>query len=465
MQENRFENKVQEKMEELRLSPSEKVWTNIEKEIENPNKPRRLLLWLFFSLGLLLLGGVYFIFLPNGFFKRSATDVVQNNIESPEKVSIVLPKKSTAKETGKNDLNETKLPVLSKQESNRENTLQAGRKTDRKTLRKPPILSKQKIKGVIKEESESPDQYAKADRNSQVEQGGNVNNEGKKEPQKPSQEQEDSVNSNNDYGLVKNNPSIKDTSSGKEISRINKQDKKSSKWKFGFTAGAGASEIYRTLFKRAIAGNSYYYASAVLGPATSVNHPSVITSGFSYYAGGVVNRQLSKRISISAGINYHYFSSVIHIGNFVDSSLNLYQAPVPYTSSSVNSYYRYGNNNTYINRYHFIEIPISMNLQLNRNRKVPLLWSAGISISYLVSSNALYYDIGSNIYFEAKRLFNKTQLNTTTGLMIGLPMGGSSLQLGPELQYGATRLLSKTGGTPEHLFYSGLKVIYSPGKK
>jgi hypothetical protein len=465
MQENKFEKQVQEKMEELRMAPSEKVWTNIENEIKSPKKRRGLLLWLFFFLGLLLLGGGYFIFLPNSSFKKSATDLVQENKETREKAPIVPPKKSTAKVPGKNNANRTELPVISNQKSDQENTLQEGRKTGRKILKKEPALFRLKTKGIIKEESESPEQYTMADRNNQVEQEENANNESKKEPPKPNHEQEDSVQSKNASAVVKNNPPIKDTSSEKKISKINKQENKSSKWKFGFTAGAGVSEINRTLFKRSLAGNSYNYSSAVSGPANPPNHPSTINSGFSFYAGGVVNRQLSNRISLSAGINYHYSSSVIHTGNFVDSSLNLSQAPGPYNSSSVNRYFLYGNNNTYINRYHFIEIPVSMNLQANRSRKVPLLWSAGISVSYMISSNALYYDSGSNVYFEAKRLFNKTQLNTATGLMIGLPLGGNSLQIGPELQYGITRLLSKSTGTPEHLFYSGIKVIYIPGKK
>lgn len=465
MQENKFEKQVQEKMEELRLAPSEKVWANIEKEIKSPGKRRRLLLWFFFFVGLLLLGGRYFIFLHNGFFKKPETDVVQNKIDTPRNMPVIPPNKSQANETGNNDLNGTRLPEILNQKKDQENKLLAGRKTDRKTLKKSPILFRLKTKGIIKEEFESPDQYSMADRNNQVNPGGNWSNESKKEPPTSNQGQVDSLKSNNDNSLVNSNPSKKDTSFEKEISTIKKKENKASKWKIGFTVGAGASDIYRTLFAHANSGNTYSFSSANAGPSPSANHPSVNTSGFSFYAGGVVKREFSKRLSFSAGINYHYYSSVIHTGNFVDSTLNLYLAAGPYAYSSVNSYYRYGNNSVYIDRYHFIEIPVSINLQLNKSRKVPLFWTTGLSVSYLVSSNALYFDNVSNVYFEAKRLFNKTQLNTATGLMIGFPLRNNSLQLGPELQYGPTRLLSKSAGTPEHLFYFGAKVIYIPGKK
>ena len=52
---DKFEKEVQQKMEELKLRPSEPVWEKIEMAITPERKRKRSILWL--SLAVLLLGG------------------------------------------------------------------------------------------------------------------------------------------------------------------------------------------------------------------------------------------------------------------------------------------------------------------------------------------------------------------------------------------------------------------------
>jgi hypothetical protein len=49
--------------------------------------------------------------------------------------------------------------------------------------------------------------------------------------------------------------------------------------------------------------------------------------------------------------------------------------------------------------------------------------------------------------------------------MVGMPVGKSALQLGPQLQYGFTGLLKSSYGSPGHLIFYGLKISIIPGKK
>ena len=55
MQEQNFEKQVQQKMEELNLTPSTPVWQRVEQEIRKKKDRRRLVLWVF--LFLFLVGG------------------------------------------------------------------------------------------------------------------------------------------------------------------------------------------------------------------------------------------------------------------------------------------------------------------------------------------------------------------------------------------------------------------------
>ncbi len=122
-------------------------------------------------------------------------------------------------------------------------------------------------------------------------------------------------------------------------------------------------------------------------------------------------------------------------------------------------------NYSYTNSYHFIELPVTADFQLNKSLKLPVFWEAGLSVSYLLSSNALHFDPNGNLYYQNAELFNKFQLNGATAIMIGFPINKSELQLGPQLQYGLSGLLKSGSGNPQHLFYTGLKISFIPGKK
>src|SRR6202035_16374 len=63
MHEPEYEKKIQQKMQELKFSPSESVWANVEKKIKKDKKRKRPLLWFFLILGLAVSGGAsYFIY-------------------------------------------------------------------------------------------------------------------------------------------------------------------------------------------------------------------------------------------------------------------------------------------------------------------------------------------------------------------------------------------------------------------
>ena len=200
------------------------------------------------------------------------------------------------------------------------------------------------------------------------------------------------------------------------------------------------------------------------GPPVSNNNysSSEVSAGFSFGAGVFVNRDLSKRLSVSGGLGYHYYSTKIQTGTYVSNTNSL---SLSGGFGSVNSFYTNGNTNAYTNQYHFIELPVTLNIQLNKSKKRPVIWEAGLSLSYLLSTNALYYDPSYHVYYESEQLMNRIQLNGITAIMVGFPLGKSALQLGPQLQYGFTGLLKSSSGNPGHLIYYGLKISFIPGKK
>jgi len=60
MEQNNFEKKIQQKLDELKIPPSDAVWENVEKNI-NKRKDRKKIL-IFFLLFISLASGAYYIF-------------------------------------------------------------------------------------------------------------------------------------------------------------------------------------------------------------------------------------------------------------------------------------------------------------------------------------------------------------------------------------------------------------------
>jgi len=243
-------------------------------------------------------------------------------------------------------------------------------------------------------------------------------------------------------------------------------------WEAGFAGGIGVSSLNQGLLDKSTITSFDYrnYASAVTGvPHTYV---SSTQPGLSYWAGILLQKGLRKDFTLSLGLNLHYYSSRIRTGGIVTASSATQTSA---TSSSfvlgtlaaaaqVYPYYSPGNSQSFTNRYYFLELPGSVSWQVGHSRKMPLFWEGGFSLSYLVSSNSLYYDPKSGVFYKDGSVVNRTQASVFTGLMVGLPLRGIRLQAGPQIQYGFTNLLNNEGAGGQHLLFGGIKLVFLPGK-
>jgi hypothetical protein len=92
---------------------------------------------------------------------------------------------------------------------------------------------------------------------------------------------------------------------------------------------------------------------------------------------------------------------------------------------------------------------------------MPVLWNGGLSLSYLVSTNALHFDSRTGVYYKDNSLFNKLQANVSTGFSVGMFYNSKvPVQIGPQVQYGLTNLLQKQVSDNRHLLYFGVNTRF-----
>jgi Outer membrane protein beta-barrel domain len=454
MHENKFEKQVREKMDQLGFDPTDAVWTRVDQEIKKEKKRRKPIFWFFLS-GLIVAGGVSYMMMnhftpgkktratPEFSMINNQDNLTEENNKKEKKRSDETNQKVRADAIGKiisahsdsaSFQSENPLLVTKRIKISAKNAKEKAEKTavvENSTHRKPEDI----VQPPIAMES--------ADRNA-------ISTDIPKAAPVSKEQMNKTVRA--------------DSVSGKGTAKIKNKETKKSPWSIGFTGSVGASNINQSLFQSPNPANLSYSATypsyPAPGPSAFTNMPSATNAGFSFAVGVSVRRNLSKRIAGSIGLGYHYYSTRIHIGIPVDSALTVYTRFAQ--STSVNSYYRNGGGKDYTNQYHFIELPVNLSFQLNKSRKTPVNWEAGVSLAWLLSSNALHFDPYTNVYFENDQLFNKIQWNALTAILIGFPVHDHSIQIGPQVQYGLSSLLKNSSSYPGHLVYFGLKCTFIP---
>jgi outer membrane protein with beta-barrel domain len=498
-----FEKQVKQKMEELTFRPSDTVWEKVDAEINKERKRRIPLFWLFFFSGLTVAGGIYFLSL-NKKDKSiiSSTSIKKSQFEEIKKEEIQKPVVNTDTTGEQSIFKKENLINTSSAEKNTENKIRvipakvsrhvnnnietSFAKPDKKNnIKKQKPFNPRENKNLRGESDEKNNKVADNNKNPYSE-TVKKNNEATDHNEnadtknnslsvekidsagitKQQNEKNDSVKNTKPVAAIEEKPGAKDSVSNNAIVKNNKKIKTNSNWKFGVSASAGLSDVKRSLFKSAYVLNPGPYPASVNNSGTTPGNTytsSAISPGFSFSAGVLVKKLFSQRVSFSAGLNYHYYSTIIKIGSYSNNASYVYASNL--TSIPVSSYYNSGSNTIYINHFHFLELPLLMNFQLNKNKKLPIYWEAGLSVSYLINTDALHFDEVTGVYYKKNDLFNKMQTSAATALIIGFPVHGNILEIGPQINYGFTRLLNKNTGNKEHLFFAGLKFSRTFGKK
>ena len=168
--------------------------------------------------------------------------------------------------------------------------------------------------------------------------------------------------------------------------------------------------------KNKIFSNKSVFANEIVGsqsspPVTGTGFiPANPSPGYAYTIGLQVKKMLNKQFDFSTGLFYSRQSNRVKVGNRVDTvtNFNFYNQQI-----TVDNYYSAGNNKTYRNTFHVLQIPLL--IQYNISKKIPLHLQGGAALGYLFQSNALGYNSTARAWFTNRDLFNTFLISFQAG--------------------------------------------------
>lgn len=459
MEQNNFEKTVQHKLDELKIPPSDSVWINVEKHIGKNHKDRRI---IFIFLFILLLSGGYWLLNSS-----------KNHQNKNQQLSSVLKTKKISKITNNQDSSFDKPQITSTSRYKHIDSASVSKekikiaevgfqnKPEKKNGKKQrklikdftPKSNKNYSKGTNKEDSE----LAFNNLNKLIEKKADI---GEIENKNESENIETNLqNSTESFSKKLKAQNSTHKLIVKTDSSIKKAQKKQS-LVFGITLSGGTSFIGSNILER-----NYPPANMNSGapgiPGYYDRSPSTIKNSTAFVAGVFVEKNVSDKAKVSLGLSYKYYSVINKVGNKIDSVLAASQY------SSFNNFYSSATPfHSYRNNFHYLEAPLSIKLQLNKNKSESLFWNAGIDISQLIGSNALQFKTDSGLYYRDNSMFNKTQFGLHTGLSLTIfSQQKTPFTFGPYFYYSPTNLANKGLYNKSHFNFIGLRAEISFEKK
>ena len=476
MQENNFEKEVRQKTSELKIKPSEEVWQKVAVAIGKRKKDRRVFAYIL--LMLLFIGSALFIVWDKTSEDKGATIIKETgtitknesksqqadttvNIESDliqphehaidsKKIDITQPvtrKKGGLQTAKKINIRSNKVLTIASTKGRIEDGITSGNVTDKRNSKRIKYETGQKTIAQIRQAAPADNEEDVEIATSPVDEHLTVkmillNHELVNLPYKDAFIKNRLITDGPKDALITTNTGIIDVL---PAVKITPNLKPKSSWQFGLNLSAGIAATRNGYLgiigpgswdeSKAFADIQSNSGTGTTAPPTATSYvPSKISSGMGFSIGFHVQRNVSAKAGVSIGLNYKRLSSSMSIGSRVDSGIYYNQ---------YNPVYRVGSRENYHNHFKFIELPISMHYRISKPRQLPVYLTTGISISQLLSTDALQFETQSGNYYRDDALFNNTQVNVSAGLLFALSRKSSSpFLIGPDINFSLTKMAS-----------------------
>ena len=444
MQNREFEKSVQQKMEELKLVPSDALWGKVEAELPAEKKPRRWALFIWLAAAILVSGILLNHHFSNGNKKETATA-----IDRVTPVVNTAADMDTAKNNGpaatSGSLNNNNAVTTADVKLTDETAVATGENIKLKNSKTPKVntgsetvvynsvqqpVEKNKHKKILSNAAVKVKIKAPQPVNGNNSEMINEFNENEIVSAIGSKAEKISVNEkqaakNTGAQPVADSLQKKDTAAVNTVAANSTKEKsvKKAKWLYGVYLTAGNAAVKNGVFSK-----QPFYAGSLnaaafnqqpgigAGGTGNSSLPQAPASSTAFAFGFTAEKNIASRWKFVTGINYMYQSNTMRVGKKVDSAVAVnFDAN---KSIHASNYYTTGSAEKYRNNFHLLEVP--MLLQYKPLQKLPVYLEGGFTASGLVHSNALVYNAVAAAYVTDAAVFNRLLLSANAGAGITL---------------------------------------------
>ena len=483
MQNDKFEKRVRQKMDELKLFPSSVVWDKVEASLPK-EKSRR---WLVFFLLIAVLSTTGLLWLNNGPSSDKKTDQAMN---TPQTTAVPSTNNLYIQKQGNDIYGKTELsnhaPVTDHFEPTFNPNAAFSGKLNTSNPEKPDELNKENSRTASDPESlitnektasfntEKQDSYRERflkqpsvmeylakmrvtihspgteeikyqpDENNLVNKKKNTINT----PAEPASSKSGitAIEKPDQKQLKK--ATVKSDSLNYSTATTEKNKKKKERWQYSVQFGVGIPYTKNGINDVVFSVNT---PSLAASPSFYIpnNQPSAPSPGKVFQAGIIVESNLIGGLGLKTGLNYMYLSNHIQVGNKIDSlsrnGVTAYDNDIPFSINSAASIKLYNN------YFRFLQLPVALQYNFTRKDKFGVFLEAGASLDYMFNSNALLFNGATNTYSTSKDIFNRMLYTGMAG--VGVKMAQESkipVTLGYQLSYGMKPFF-KNADAQQHL--------------
>lgn len=507
MQENNFEKGVRQKLDELRLTPTEPVWQRIEAAIQKKKK-RRLLLWL---LPLVLIGSGVAVWQTGVWgFEKDAIAKQTTQLKAASQQSQTFSKPHSAIKTGSDSVsvsntsatqtsNSTETITVAPQKSIVETTrlphaalLQTTSKSEPRSINSETTADVQKetvqhqhtktahevLKNIsaqkqinqsepeLKTSSAIPE-MAQQEKNNTIGQSRSPSTSinPSQDRGNPEIEKEAAVRKND--SLQKTEPKLPIADSVQQAAPAPKKlTSKKIRWEIVSRIGASNAVAGVTLpggLKSDMANKRFCANCLTYNTAPGVYNltqysapnlePATISKGLQFAVGVEAKKPMRNHLWLTAGLQYSLSSYRLSVGYALPNALSNGQSTYDYTLN--NAFRNNGGLNRFTNIIHTLDVPVGVKYRLFK--KLPLQAQHGFTLSQVLASRVLQYDGSTNTYYQTSTALRKTSVQFFTALSYPVWRGDTfSLLAGPHIQYGLQPLFKD--GASQHLLAGGVTI-------
>ncbi|MBV4358436.1 hypothetical protein [Pinibacter aurantiacus] len=233
-----------------------------------------------------------------------------------------------------------------------------------------------------------------------------------------------------------------------------------STWSWGIQATPGMSNITKTYAttenvmntaQMAFAAGPYQRGNSYVVPYSQPNNGTAFSIG-------MFAKKAIRKVSVEVGMNYSYYSAAVKVGAKQDSTAVVRLQNM--TLLSANTFYQAGKDYTYHNKYHLIEIPVTVAFHMFHMGDANVVGTVGGTLAYMVDGKMLFRN-SYGTHFENNTLINRTQIFLNAGIGVEFnERGRLPVTIGPVVSYGVTRLAKPATSTSQHLVSLGLKTSF-----